>query len=86
MISQASDFCRIAGIISDNGPTFAVRTEIFAGIEAEASQVAEAADPPPLVLRTVRLSTRPQSRQAVPSSDVENRIHIGAACHTDGPA
>jgi hypothetical protein len=76
-VAQDTQRFRVLGVVGDDHPAFAVRAEILARVEAEARQVAHAADAPAAVARAVRLRRILDDEQSVPARDRQNRIHVG---------
>ena len=64
-------------VVGDDHAALAVRPEVLGGVEAEAAEVAQAADPPSAVLGPVRLRRVLDDRQPVPPGHGQQRVEVG---------
>ena len=76
-IAQHADCARVFGIVAGRHAAFAISAEIFARIEAERRQIADAADALALVLRAMRLTGVFNDDKPVLFSDRHDRVHVG---------
>jgi hypothetical protein len=64
-------------VIGDDHTALAIRSQVLAGIEAEAGEVTHGARAAAFIFGAVRLSCIFDYHEAVPSRDLEDGIHVG---------
>src|SRR5688500_7837547 len=76
-VTKHPDFSGEFRMVCCDQTAFSVRAEILAGIETEATQISHGSAALPFIFRAMRLGSIFDHRQAKPTRDFEDRIHVG---------